>query len=144
MHKLRLVAAFALVALTLGGCAQVRETWQKIEGAISAVTGATIDPKALIIAASAWDALEVTAKNYVDPRINRRCTGTNGPICRDPEVTKYVNAAVEAGIAARNDVQAFLRDHPGELGTQGLYEGLQLAIANLKRVFALYNIKAGP
>lgn len=140
MRKLMLAAAMAL-ALAAGGCAEVKQTWQKIEHVAEAVTQAKVSPEAIVLLASTYDAFEATAKNYIDPRLNKRCDGTNGPICRDPNATVALNKAVRAGREARNNVKQFLRDHPGELGTQGLYDALKASVDTLREIFAQYSIK---
>lgn len=141
MRKLMLVGAMALAVIAVGGCSQVRETWQKVEHVAQAVTQSKVSPEAVVLLASTYDAFEATAKNYIDPRLNRRCDGSNGPICRDPVATIALNKAVRAGRQARNDVKQFLRDHPGELGTQGLYDALKQSVDTLRGIFAQYNIK---
>jgi hypothetical protein len=84
----------------------------------------------------------VTAKNYINPALNKRCNGSNGPICRDPNATIALNKAIREGRVARNNAKQFLRDHPGQLGTQGLYDALQLSVTTLQSIFAQYNIGA--
>lgn len=138
---------FAVVLLTfslgLGGCATFNAAVQKTEQVIGIVTGATVDPAAIIVLANAFDALQVSAKNYTDPRINKRCDGTNGPICRDPVVTIELNKAVLIGRKARNDAKAFLRSHPGQLGPQGVYDALRAAVETIQGVFDKYHINSG-
>jgi hypothetical protein len=135
--------ALALTAATLGGCAP-GSFGAKVEGVVSAMTGATVSPKAITILASTYDALEATAKNYVDPRLNKRCNGSNGPICRDPDATIALNKAIRSGRVARNNAKQFLRDHPGQLGAQGLYDALEAAVSTLEAIFKQYSIGATP
>jgi hypothetical protein len=142
MRNWKIAAAAALVALSLGGCATVTSFGQKVEGVVSAVTGATVSPEAIIILANSFDAMQVTAKNYINPALNKRCNGSNGPICRDPVATLALNRAIREGRVARNNAKQFLRDHPGQLGTQGLYDALQLSVSTLQSIFAQYNIGA--
>jgi hypothetical protein len=135
--------ALALSASTLGGCAP-GSFGAKVEGVVSAMTGATVSPAAITILANTYDALEATAKNYVDPRLNKRCNGSNGPICRDPDATIALNKAIRSGRVARNNVKQFLRDHPGQLGAQGLYDALQASVSTLEAIFKQYSIGATP
>jgi hypothetical protein len=130
----------AVCAVLLGGCAEFSQLETKISGVISAVTGSTVSPAAIIISADAFDALEATAKNYVNPRLNKRCDGSNGPICRDPKATVAINAAIRSGRVARNNAKQFLRDHPGQLGSQGLYDALQASVSTLQGIFRQYGI----
>lgn len=143
MRQMFRIMAIALVGVALSGCAP-GSFGAKVEGVISAVTGATVSPAAIIIAANSYDALEATAKNYINPQINKRCNGSNGPICRDPTATVKLNAAIRSGRVARNNAKQFLRDHPGQLGNQGLYDALQTAVSTLQSIFAQYNIGATP
>jgi hypothetical protein len=141
MRHFRFAVAAALLSLSLAGCAT--QFGQKVEGVVSAITGATVSPEAIIILANSFDAMQVTAKNYINPALNKRCTGTNGPICRDPNATIALNKAIRTGRVARNNAKQFLRDHPGELGPQGLYDALQLSVGTLQSIFSQYNIGAG-
>lgn len=138
MRKLLVISLLAL-ALPIGGCANSPFV-QKLEGMASAITGATVSPTAIIVLANSYDALEVTAKNYINPALNKRCNGSNGPVCRDPNATVQINAAIRSGRVARNNAKQFLRDHPGQLGTQGLYDALSTSVDTLKKIFATYAI----
>lgn len=136
MRKLFAIAALT-IAVTLGGCAT--QFGQKVEGVVSAITGATVSPQAVIVASNVFDGLERTATNYL--RLTR-CNGTNGPICRDPNATKTLIPAIRSGRVARNNLQQFMTDHPGQLGPSGLYDALQASITTLQNVFAQYNVGA--
>jgi hypothetical protein len=142
--KMATVAAMMIAAVALGGCAGELEKFKTTIGNAASVVetavSATVSPNAIVLAASSYDALEATAKNYIDPRLNKRCNGTNGPVCRDPNATIVINKAMREGRVARNNAKQFLRDHPGELGTEGLYDALQLAIGTLQSIFTQYNI----
>lgn len=120
------------LAVSLAGCATFTKTWD-------AVTGATVSPAAVIVAANAFDALEVTATNYL--RL-KKCTGTNGPVCRDPAATAKIIPAVRSGRVARNNLEQFLKDNPGALGPAGLYNALTASINTLQGVIAVYNVGA--
>jgi hypothetical protein len=141
MRNFRIAAVIALVALSLGGCAQLNDGWSRVRNTFEVVTSAKVSPEAIVLLASTFDAFEVTAKNYIDPQLNKRCTGSNGPICRDPGATKAINQAVRSGRVARDNAKQFLRDHPGELGTQGLYDALKASVDTLRSIFDQYGIK---
>jgi hypothetical protein len=143
MRKLLAGAIALALFVSLGGCAP-GSFGSKVEGVISAVTGAAVSPAAIIIAANSFDALEVTAKNYINPQLNKRCNGSNGPICRDPAATIALNKAIRSGRVARNNAKQFLRDHPGQLGSQGLYDALQTSVSTLEAIFKQYSIGATP
>ncbi len=139
MRRFLAGALIALLALDLAGCAP-GSFGAKVEGVVSAITGATVSPQAIIVAASTYDALEATAKNYINPALNRRCNGSNGPICRDPNATIAINKAIRSGRVARNNAKQFLRDHPGQLGSQGLLDALQTSVTTLQGIFLQYGI----
>lgn len=133
---LKRILTVASLALALGGCAQWQAIEQKVSTVVSAVSGATVNPQAVLVASNIFDGLEVTATNYL--RL-AKCNGTT-PVCRDPSATKVIIPAVRSGRVARNNLQQFLKDHPGELGPRGLYDALQASIATLQAAYAKYQI----
>lgn len=126
----KIILAIALAAL-LGGCA----TLARIDAGWQAVKSSTVSPAAVVVAANTFNALEATATNYL--RL-KKCTGANGPICRDPAVTAKVIPAVRAGRAARDSLIAFQKAHPGALGDQGVYDALQSSIGTLTSIINTY------
>jgi hypothetical protein len=140
MRNLFAVGAIIALAACLGGCAELGTFETKVKGAISAIEGATVSASAIEVSASVYDALEATGKNYVNPELNKRCNGSNGPICRDPVATIKINAAIRSGRVARNNAKQFLRDHPGQLGSKGLYDALQTSVTTLRGIFSEYGI----
>jgi hypothetical protein len=133
---LKRVLALAGLALALAGCAQFQAFEQKVSTVYSAVTGATVNSQAVLVASNIFDGLEVTATNYL--RL-AKCDGST-PVCRDPSATKAIIPAVHSGRVASNNLQQFLKDHPGQLGPSGLYDALQASIATLQAVYAKYQI----
>jgi hypothetical protein len=136
MRKLFAITALAL-GLALGGCST--PFGQKISGVYSAITGATVDAKSVIVASNIFDGLERTATNYLTLK---KCNGST-PVCRDPGATKAIIPAIRSGRVARNNLQQFMKDHPGQLGPSGLYDALQASIGTLQSTFTQYNIGAG-
>jgi hypothetical protein len=136
MRKLFAIAALAC-AVALGGCST--QFGQKLEGAYSAITGATVTAQSVIVASNIFDGLERTATNYLTLK---KCNGST-PVCRDPGATKIIVPAVRSGRVARNNLQQFFKDHPGQLGPSGLYDALQSSISTLQQVFTQYSIGAG-
>lgn len=124
--------AIIATALLLSGCATALTN---IEAAYSTLTSATVSAQAVTVAVDAFDAAEVTATNVV--RL-RKCTGSNGPICRSVGAAAEIAKAVRAGRVARNNLEQFLSDHPGALGPQGLYDALTTATTTLTTILAKY------
>jgi hypothetical protein len=141
MHLNRVAAliVMGLIATTNAGCA-TGGFFDKVKVAVSAfanVTDATVDPKAIIVGANVALALQSTGKNYL--RL-RRCDGTNGPICRDPNVTPQIIEAVHQMRTVRNSAQTFVKTHPGQLGSQGAYDAMMAAIDAVRNLYATYNV----
>ena len=118
------------LVLSLGACAQIQKDWE-------VVTGVSVSPTAVIVAANSFDALEATATNYL--RL-KKCSASSGPVCRDAKATAVIIPAIRSGRSARNNLEQFLKDHPGQLGPQGLYDALQAAITALRQSFAIYGV----
>lgn len=140
MPSLRRALAVVAMAMMVTGCAQLQSTWQKIETAYEVVTTQEISPRAVYVARNAFNAVEVTATQYLKLR---RCDGSNAPICRDPAVTPKLIATVRSGRLARNDLTKFMKDHPGQLGPRGLYDALVGATNTISDMLAEYkaNVK---
>lgn len=136
MIKLVRAVAIAAALMTLGGCAQWQAIEQKVSNVASAISGATVSPQAVLVASNIFDGLEVTATNYLHLA---KCNGTT-PVCRDATATKAIIPAVRSGRVARNNLQQFFKDHPGQLGPAGLYDALQASIATLQAAYAKYQI----
>ena len=125
MKKLLLV--FALAA-SLGGCANLTNAWQTL-------TGATVSPTAVYVAANSFDAVEVTATNYL-----RLChSSMSNPGCSKSAIAAVI-PAVRSGRIARNNLEQFLRAHPNAVGASGLYDALVTSTNTLQSVIATYNI----
>jgi|SRR6185437_14275319 len=127
MKKILLVCT---IALSLGACAQLQNAW-------NLVTTSQVSPTAVIVAANAFDAVEATATNYL--RLPK-CTATNGPVCRNPKATAAIIPAIRSGRVARNNLEQFMKDNPGQLGPQGLYNALTTATSTLQAIFAQYGV----
>lgn len=130
MKKLLII----VLALTLSGCAGTR-LGSFIATVESAATG-TVSPQAIYIARNAFDTVEVSATNYLTLK---KCP-TNAPFCRDPVATAKLIPAIRSGRVARNNATQFLKDHPNQLGTQGLYDALTSSTDTIKQILAQYNI----
>lgn len=97
----KILAGLALAAaLTLAGCAG---ELQKLQTVWTVVNGATVSPKAILVAANSFDALERTAAKYLDycrPRLSE-------PICSAGN-RRVVIRAVREGRGARDQLEVYI------------------------------------
>lgn len=114
----------------LGGCAGLTR-------AFDAATGATLSPQTVVIGRNSFDAIETSATNYLNLT---RCDKTTSKVCRDKTASAVLGPAVLNARKARNDLVAFQKSHPGELGTQGLYDALELSVTTLTGIMSTYHI----
>lgn len=127
MKKLLVIG---LVGLSLGGCAQLKNDW-------NAVTGATVSPEAVLVAGNSFDALEATATNYLTfCKANRALSVCTSYVA----ARKQILPAVRSGRVARNNLENFLQQNPGQLGPSGLYNALLSAISTLQSTVSQYSI----
>ena len=119
-----------IAALSLASCANIQNAYE-------AATQSSISPKAVIVAANTFDALEATATNYL--RLPK-CGVDVSKVCRNPNATKPIVNAVRSGRVARNNLEQFMINHPGQLGPSGPYDILVTAIDTLNSVYAQYNV----
>lgn len=134
MRKL-LLPMLLVAGLMVGGCARL----QAVFDILTAAEAAEVPATAVIVAANTFDALEVTATNYL--RL-KRCTEKTRPVCREPAATAVIVPAVRSGRIARDNLKKFLRENPGKLGPSGLYNALSVASNTLTAIYAQYNIQA--
>lgn len=120
-----------VLSISLSGCDAYR-TLEKI-------TSTTVPAQSIVIAANSFNAIEATATNYLNLT---RCDKTMSKICRDKAVTAILIPAVQNARKDRDNLIAFQRNHPGQLGTQGLYDALQLSITTLTGIMDTYHIGA--
>ena len=120
-----------LLAISLGACAGLTNTYNLL-------SGASVSPTAVYVAANAFDAVEATATNYLKLP---KCNGSN-PVCRDPKATAQIIPAVRSGRVARTNLENFIAQNPGSLGPVGMYNALTSATATLQAIINTYNIKA--
>lgn len=125
-----LILALSLTLLT--GCAGVTRL-------LDSATTSTVSPQAIVIGANSFNALEATATNYLNLT---RCDKTSSKVCRDKAVTAVLGPAVLNARKARDNLIIFQKNHPGQLGTQGLYDALQLSITTLSGIINTYHIGA--
>lgn len=127
MKKLVLAA---VLAFSLGGCATLQRGYD-------AFTGVTISPTAVIVAGNAYDALELSAANYLNfCKVNRAVIACTGYV----QARKAIIPAILSGRTARNNMEAFLKTHPGQLGPRGLYDALSTSVSTIQSIVDRYNM----
>ena len=127
---MRKIIIAALVSLSLGSCAQLTNAWDTL-------SGTTVSPTAVYVAANAFDAVEATATNYL--RL-QKCAATSGSVCRNAAATAQIIPAVRAGRVARTNLETFMAQNPGALGPVGLYNALTAATTTLQAVVSQYHV----
>lgn len=134
MKKLFIIVA---IALSLAGCQGTRfgDFIATAGNAITAVENA-VTPQQIYIAANAFDAVKVSATNYLELR---RCPA-NAPFCRDPSVTKKLIPLIRAGTIARNNAVAWARANPNGFADKTLYEKLTAITSTIEEMMRQYNI----
>lgn len=129
MKKILLVL---VLAFSVSGCAGITRL-------VDSASSVTVTEQQITIARNSFASIEVTATNYLNLT---RCDKTTSKVCRTKEVSAVLGPAVINARKARNDLVAFQRSHPGELGTAGLYDALQLAVTTLTGIMDTYHIGA--
>lgn len=120
MNKLIITA---VIALSLASCA-------KLNAAYQAVSSSNVPPKAIYVAISTFDAAKVTGTNYL-----HYCAPKPSPVgCNDAVIRGKLIPAINKGTVARNDLKAFVRSHPGELGPRGTYDLLTASATTITTV----------
>lgn len=116
--KIKYGIAIALSALWLGGCSTLQQDW-------SIITGTTVSPTQIIIAANAFDAGEASATQYL-----LYCKATPAvPACALSN-RKAVVAAVRAGRVARNQLEPYITS--GSAGPSAIYNTLVAVVTTLQ------------
>lgn len=125
-----LVLAFSLVVLA--GCAQ---QVQEAENAWHVVTGATITPTQVYVAANAFDGIEATATTYL------RLPKCGTLPCRNPSATAVIVPAIRSGRLARNKLEAAVTVNPGAPVDANLFSTLTTSTDTIKAILNQYNIQ---
>ena len=116
MKKLLLACA---LALSLGACASLQTAW-------SVVTGTTVSPTQIIVAANAFDAGEASATQYL-----LYCKATvPAPTYCALKTRQSVVSAVRAGRVARNQLEPYIVS--GTAGPAAIYNTLIATVQSLQ------------
>ena len=130
MKKIFLIVA----ALSLASCS----TLQQFKNVAETVGEFNVSPQAVILASNTFDALEITATNYL--RLPRCKSATTSPVCRSPTASALLIPAVRSGRVARDNLQQFIKDHPNQLASATVYEKFTSIISTIQGVYAQYNV----
>lgn len=131
------ILAMFLAGSMLVGCSGLQALRDDVQTAFDVATSAAVTPTEAYIAINAYDGVEATATNYLGwPR----CTGSNGPLCRDPAVRMQIKKIILAGRVARNDVKAYLRANPGKALAIQSFDDMQAATSALRDIITAYKI----
>lgn len=129
MHNLLRACALALALSPLGGCAAVSNLW-------NVATGQTISPRAVVVAANAFDGLEATATNYLKLPT---CSAQTTVLCKTQAGVNAIVPPVRAGRQARNQLEAYMLANPGQPAPVTPYQALETAVSSLTSLFTQYN-----
>lgn len=117
--------------LCLGGCAQ---QLADLKAAYTTLTGVTISPTTVYIAANAFDTAEGSATTYLKLPA---CTGSNGPICRNQTIAAKVVALIRQGRPIRNQLETLISAGQGDAPVPAtLYSTLTALLASVQQVMA--------
>lgn len=136
----KIITSLVLAAsITFGGCATFGEFGAKVAQDISniagIISGVTVTPQAVVIAANSVDALQDTATAYLRLPL---CRAGGTPVCRARAATQPIKRAVLAMRSARNDLESFLAAHPGTAPPASLYDKVTAAVNALGDIIAQY------
>lgn len=109
----------ALLLFPLGGCATLQTDW-------TIITGASVSPTQIIVAANAFDAAEATATQY----LNYCHSAVPAPSYCALTTRQSLVKAVRAGIAARKQLEPYITS--GAAGPSALYNTLVATVQALQ------------
>lgn len=115
-------------------------TLDSISGTFSTITGADVPASAVIVARDAFNLSEAAATSYM--RLPR-CSGSNGPVCRDPTLFTQIDGAIRSGRSARNRLAALQRANPGGAIPVADYTTLTSATGVINDLTAAYRAATG-
>lgn len=122
------------ITFALGGCAQLTQFKNTVENAVVATTNIT--PQQIYIAANSFDAVKISATNYLKLK---RCP-QNAPFCREPKVTPTIINLIRAGTIARNNAVTWARANPDGFADQSLYDRLTSITSTLEDMMRQYHV----
>lgn len=118
-----------LAAILLGGCAQI----QTLEGA-------SLNTTQVYAAANAFDAVELTATNYLKLPV---CVSGGPILCRNQQAAAAIVAAGRGGYQARRTLISACIAGTTSTACVSAYTTLTTAVTGLQNVFTQYGITKG-
>lgn len=139
LKRVCLVLCLLTMPVALGGCAdQVREFKTFATNVVDVVGGVKIKSTTAYVAINTFNVAEAAATNFLRlPPCPRQA-----PVCRPLGAAAALEGPFNAGIAARNELRAWMKANPGTLADAGLYDSLVQATTSLKKVMAAYGINS--
>lgn len=129
MRKLLLTAA---ALLCLGGCAQLQTDW-------NIITGTTVSPNSIYVAANAFDVVEATATTY----LQLPACGSSGAsaLCRSPVAVATLVPAIRSGRVVRNQLEAAVFTPSAQAPTPAsALQILENSTSTIRSILAQYSI----
>ncbi len=120
------ILSFAVI----GFCAAI------LSGCVTTQTS-VISPQQLLVAGNAFDALELSAVNY----LNLPLCPTGKPVCRTTTVSKSLKKAVLSARSARSKLEAFVNANPGSPIPVSLYQTVETAVVTLQNLISQNGIQ---
>jgi hypothetical protein len=120
LHALLVSAAL----FVLPGCAAI--------SSIQSISSASVSPQQVIVAANAFDAIEITTTNYL--RLPPCPQSTI--VCRDQSTAVKLAAAIRKGRVARNQMEAYIANPAGQPVPVSGYNALTLAVSTAQSLLA--------
>lgn len=138
MRRFGIAAALVAAAMLLSGCAGLQEKIQVFQQTWQTAKSITLNKTAVTVAVSTFRAAERTAAVYIR---QKHCpVGIQKPTCMSPPIREQLVVAINQGNDAANALLDFWEKHPDQLGSEGVYDALNLATSTLKGIFATYRI----
>lgn len=125
MKKLLIVCSLGLM---LAGCAG-------LQNAYNVLTGVTISPTTVYVAANAYDTAEATATTYLKLPA---CSSASGPVCRNQTVAAKVVKLIRQGRPLRNQLEGLISAGQGNAPVPAsLYSSFTALIAGINQAMAV-------
>lgn len=140
MKQLFRLAAFASLLLAtalLPACssADIEQFTSGFHTGAAAITATKVPANDIVAGIQAFDLMKISATGY---NTMRRCTGNNGPFCRDPAMTEKIDVLIQEGTRQRNLLKEYVRNNPDGFGPQDAYDKLLASTSALKGLISVY------